>query len=168
MENVILATFEDRSTPYQALEALRHLADDDSIELRGAAIIERHDDGRWRIPEESETASYAGTLTGGAVGGLLGLLAGPGGLLLGAAAGFLVGSAAERDDVERVETILHSLPRRVPPGTTALVADLYEEVPDLVDRTLKPLAASMERMTRAEVETDLEEAARNVATTDQP
>lgn len=168
MENVILATFEDPSTPHQALEALRQLADEGSIELRGAAIIERYGDGGWRIPEESETASYAGTLTGGAVGGLIGLLAGPGGLLLGATAGFLVGSAAERDDVERVETILHFLPRRVPPGTTALVADLYEETPGPVDRTLKPFGASVQRMGRAEVESDLAEAAKHVAPTERP
>ena len=164
MENVILATMEAPPPAYDALEALRRLAEGGEIELRGAAIIERHPDGSWRVPEETETPSYAGTITGGAIGGLLGLLAGPAGLLLGATAGLLVGSAAEIDDVERVETILHALPRSVPPGATALVADVYEDTPDAIDATFGRLGAAVERMSRTRVEADLADARRRTGT----
>lgn len=160
MENVILANVGTREKAHGALEALRRLRDDGEIDLRGAVIVERDLEGNWRVPEETEEASYAGTITGGAVGGLIGLLAGPVGLLLGAAAGLMAGSAAEVDDIERVESILHALPSNVPPGATAMVADVFEETPDAIDSALGRFGATVTRMSRERVEADLAEAER--------
>ena len=155
MENVILVPQKDVQTAGTLLDSLHRIAERGEIELRGAAIVERHPDGRWNFPEETAQPSYRGTITSGAVGAAIGLLAGPGGLLLGAAAGLLVRSSVEIGDAEDVETILHALPRMVPPGATALLADLYETSPDAVNSTLEASGARALRMSRADVERDL-------------
>ncbi|MGH9039246.1 MAG: hypothetical protein ACRDZ3_03360 [Acidimicrobiia bacterium] len=167
MENVILLTLAEPARALEAMEALRRLSDEGAVTLRGAAIIERYPDGRWRFPEETEELSYQGTITGGAIGGLIGLLAGPAGLLLGATAGLVVGSAAEMNDVEDVETILHAFPRKVPPGATALVADVHEVAPAVVDTVLGTFGAGIERMSRAQAEADIA-AAEKAAAADPP
>ena len=75
-------------------------------------------------------------------------------MLLGATAGFLIGSAAEVDDLERVETTLHGLPGRVPPGSIAVIADVYETTPSVIDGALSAFGA-VERMSRHQVETEI-------------
>lgn len=155
MENVILVPVQSPGHGRELLESLSRLADAGEIELRAGAIVERHPDGRWHFPEETAQPSYRGTITSGALGALIGLLAGPGGLLLGGTAGLLIGSSVEIGATEEVETILHALPRLVPPGATALVADLYETGPEAVDAAVKTAGASALRMSRIEVEREL-------------
>ena len=155
MENVILVPVEGLGRAHDLLGSLGRLAETGEIELRGAAVVERHPDGRWHFPEETAQPSYRGTITSGAVGAVIGLLAGPGGLLLGAAAGLLIGSSVEIGDTEDVEAILHALPRMVPPGATALLADVYETSPDAVDTAVKASGATALRRPRTEVEREL-------------
>lgn len=155
MENIILVPVQSRQHGRDLLESLGRLAEAGEIELRAAAIVERHPDGRWHFPEETAQPSYRGTITSGALGALIGLLAGPGGLLLGGTAGLLIGSSVEIGATEEVETILHALPRMVPPGATALLADLYETRPDAVDTAVKAAGAPALRMSRTEVERQL-------------
>lgn len=155
MENVILVPMEDLGRARDLLGSLGRLAEAGEIELRAAAVVERHPDGRWHFPEETAQPSYRGTITSGAVGALIGLLAGPAGLLLGGTAGLLIGSSVEIGDTEEVETILHALPRMVPPGATALLADVYETSPAAVDAAVKASGAPALRMPRTEVERQL-------------
>jgi uncharacterized membrane protein len=152
VENIILVPVQSLQHGRDLLESLGRLAEAGEIELRAAAIVERHPDGRWHFPEETARPSYQGTITSGAVGALIGLLAGPGGLLLGGTAGLLIGSSVEIGATEEVETILHALPRMVPPGATALLADVYETGPDAVDAAVKAAGAPALRMARTEVE----------------
>ena len=155
MENVILVAMQSPGAAREVLDSLARLAETGEIDLRGAAIVERHPDGRWHFPEETAQPSYRGTITAGAVGALIGLLAGPAGLLLGGAAGLVIGSSVEIGDTEQVETIIHALPRMVPPGTTAVLADVYETSPDAVDHAVKASGATSLRMPRTEVEKQL-------------
>ena len=155
MENVILVPVKNPGSGRELLDSLGRLSHAGEIELRAAAIVERQPDGRWHFPEETAQPSYRGTITSGAVGALIGLLAGPAGLLLGGAAGLLVGSSVEIGDTEEVETILHALPRMVPPGATALLADVYETRPDAIDTAVSAAGAVVLRMPRTEVENQL-------------
>jgi uncharacterized membrane protein len=155
LENVILVPQKDPSAARALLDSFCGLAESAEIELRAAAVVERHPDGRWHFPEETAQPSYHGTITSGALGALIGLLAGPAGLLLGGTAGLLIGSSVEIGDAEDAEAILHALPRMVPPGATALLADVYETGPDAVDRAVKASGATALRIPRTEVEREL-------------
>lgn len=158
MENVIIVPANDAAAARALLESLSGLAESGEIELRAAAVVERHPDGRWNFPEETAQPSYRGTITSGALGALIGLLAGPAGLLIGGTAGLLIGSSVEIGDAEDAEAILHALPRVVPPGATALLADVYETSPTPVDSVLIAAGATALRMSRTEVERELDAA----------
>lgn len=158
MENVVLLTVTDPGRAYQALSELHRLSDDGAVELRGAAIIERDPDGRWSVPEAHEEGPYTGALTGGAIGAVIGALMGPAGLLLGGAAGFVVGSAADIDEAETIDMVLLTFPRRVAPGSTAVVADVDEPTPDVLNAVLRKFG-TVERLARVQVEAELAAAA---------
>ena len=162
LENVILVPQKDAGAARALLKSFCDLAESGEIELRAAAVVERYPDGRWHFPEETAQPSYRGTITTGAVGALIGLLAGPAGLLLGGTAGLLIGSSVEIGDAEDAEAILHALPRVVPPGATALLADVYETSPDAVDTAVKATGATALRMPRTEVERELSAAEKQV------
>ena len=155
MENVILVPMQSVQHGRGLLKSLGRLAEAGEIELRAGAVVERYLDGRWHFPEETAQPSYEGTITSGALGALIGLLAGPGGLLLGGTAGLLIGSSVEIGATEEAETILHGLSRMVPPGATALLADVYETQPEAVDDAVKAAGAPALRMPRTGVERQL-------------
>ena len=163
MENVLLIPTPNGETGRRVLQSLDDLAAADAIEIRGAAIVERYADGRWHFPEETENVSYRGTMTSGALGALIGLLAGPAGLLLGGAAGLLIGSSVEIGDSEEIEATIHALPRLIPPGSTAVIGDVYETDPADIDRALATLGITGWRMTRADAEAQVEDLAQKAA-----
>ncbi|MGH9001139.1 MAG: DUF1269 domain-containing protein [Acidimicrobiia bacterium] len=154
MENVILLTVEEPSRAYQALSELQRLSEAGAVHLRGAAIIQRGEDGRWTVPEETEESSYTGLLTGGAIGALVGALLGPVGLLLGGVTGMLVGTASDLEGSGQIDLLLSRFPRRVPPGSTALVADVDEPATEVVDAVAAKLG-TVERMPRTQVEEEI-------------
>jgi hypothetical protein len=60
-----------------------------------------------------------------------------------------------------VEAIVHALPRMVPPGATALLADVYTS-PAPVDGAVKAADVTALRMPRTEVERELAAAERQL------
>ena len=158
MENVILLSVDEPSEAYQAFSELRRLSNDGAVELRGAAIITRDQDGRWMVPEASDDESYTGTLTGGAIGALIGALMGPVGLLLGGMTGAAVGSTYDLDQAETIDVVLTTFPRQIPPGSTALVADVDEPAPDVIDAVLGKFG-KVDRLSRGQVDAELAAAA---------
>lgn len=159
METVLLIPTPDAPTGRSVLRALEELADGRGIELRAGAVVARRVDGGWDLPEETEKFLYRGTITSGALGALIGMLAGPVGLVVGATAGLLVGSSVEIGDAQKVESMIHALPRLIPPGTTAVIADVNEADPVTVDRALLAFALPAWRIPRREVEATVAELA---------
>ena len=98
-ENVVLVTFEEESTAYQAVTVLKEADADERIDLHAVAVVQRMEDGTLRVkegdtddfPVATWTAGALGAATGGIVGLTLGVLGGPLGLLLGGAYGALLG-----------------------------------------------------------------------------
>ncbi|MFI8933286.1 hypothetical protein ACIG3E_37165 [Streptomyces sp. NPDC053474] len=101
--------------------------------LRQVAVLERATDGTLDVPLGENTEVGEATVGAGAVGGLLGLAAGPLGALLGATAGAALGSTleAQREGEEYAAMIL--LSADVEDGTSLLVLDLKEAAEGPVD-----------------------------------
>ena len=89
MENIVIATFDDTNTALQGLRELQQLDDAGKLRLRDAAVVERRPDGTWPIADEAEEPAFGATVAGGLLGAVVGVLAGPLGLLLGGAAGLM-------------------------------------------------------------------------------
>jgi len=158
MESVLLVTFAEPGGAYRAMSELGRLNGDHAVTIRSAAIVERDADGRFRVREEPEVEQYTGTVSGGLIGGLLGILAGPAGLLFGGLAGLLVGSFADTEVAESAEHMLVAMSHRIVPGTTAVVADLDEPAPEAVDAVMDSIGGVVTRRSRAAVEAEIESA----------
>lgn len=158
MEDIVIVGFRDLAQAQQGMSELRGLADAGAITLRTAAIVVREPDGRVWIPDEDARVGFTGMATGGAIGALLGALTGPVGLLLLGATGALVGSLADAEGAEVTDEVLGSVTRSLLPGTTALVADIDEPAPGVVDAVMEKAGGTVDRRPRADVEAELADA----------
>ena len=62
----------------------------------------------YDVSEVRAISDSSGTAGGAVIGGLLGLLAGPGGLLIGAGLGGAIGNSTDNDDQKRVKIFNNS------------------------------------------------------------
>jgi uncharacterized membrane protein len=170
-ENVIVVSFEEEAKAYQAASVLRQADADGRIDMHAAAIVQRTEDGTLRVkegeiedfPAATWTATALGAATGGIIGLTLGVLGGPLGVLLGGTYGMLLGSLVDLSAEEEEESVLAAMARAIQPGTTALIAEVTEPTPEVVDGEMERLWGVVLRRPVAEVEAELvaaEEAAR--------
>jgi uncharacterized membrane protein len=167
-DNVLVVTFgenqADDTNAYQALTDLKQLDAQHQIEIAGAAVISRDLDGRVEVKSEVGNDPYLGTASGGMIGLLVGIIGGPLGVLLGGAYGALVGSLFDIDDVETTESVLAEISKRVEPTRTALLAQVVEQTPEVIDSAMARLGGEVMRRPSAEVEQEIaaaEDAQRN-------
>jgi uncharacterized membrane protein len=158
-DNVIVVTFgdnpEDDKNAYQALTDLKQLDSQDQIKITGAAVVSRDADGR--IEEKSELGEnpIAGTAGGGLTGLLLGIIGGPLGMLLGGAYGMLVGSLFDMNEVDTTESVLGEISKEIQPGRTALLAQVTEQSPEVIDTAMARLGGEVLRRPAVDVEEEI-------------
>ena len=76
------------------------------------------------------------------IGLLIGIIGGPLGMLLGGAYGMLVGSLFDIDEVDTTESVLGEISKQVQPTRTAVLAQVTEQSPEVIDAAM---AASVAR-----------------------
>src|SRR4051812_50211192 len=103
MENVIAVNFGDDTEAYKALTLLKELDDQRQLELTGAAVVVRGEDGRLDIKDDIGDTDLEGTATGGIVGLLIGILGGPPRVLVGGAPRLFIRSPFDVGDAPHTE-----------------------------------------------------------------
>lgn len=156
--NVVLIAFEEESKAYQALSELRSANAEGRIDIRSAVIVSRTRDGAMKISEGEDRIIGSGTTGGGLLGMLVGVLGGPLGMLLGLGAGALIGGAFDYNRADRTQGALGSMSRRVPAGVTAVVGEVDELAPEVLDGIVGPLGGAVERYPAEQVLAELESA----------
>src|SRR4051812_1284379 len=155
-ENVIVTTFSEKSTAYEALARLKGLAAEDQIDLHDGAVVERAQDGTLHVRDEAGNEDDGlATLTGGTIGLLIGILAGPLGVLLGGAMGLLAGAIVDAEDDEETDSVLEHISRSIGNGETAVLADVGESGPAPVDGAMAALDGRVTRYARKDVEAEI-------------
>lgn len=159
--NVVIIDFPTGEDAATALERLRQLDGDGSITLRNAAIVHRARDGFISVVESPRPA-LDDTVAGGLVGALVGIIGGPLGMLLGWTTGTLAGISADLSDARRARSILETIGEAITPESTAVIAEVAEDDPGLIDAAL---GAPVLRRPTVEVVAEVEaaDAARNAA-----
>ena len=168
IENVVVVSFGDDpgndKNAYQALTDLKELDSQGQIKISGAAVVTRDEDGRVETKSEVGDTPYAGTATGGTIGLLVGIIGGPLGMLLGGSYGLLVGSLFDMDDVSTTESVLGDISKQVQPNRTAVLAQVTEQSPEVIDTAMAKLGGEVLRRPVVDVEQEIaaaEEAERN-------
>jgi uncharacterized membrane protein len=156
MRNVAVATFDDPSGAYQAMAELHKLAEQGSLHIGGAALVRRDVDGSWTFGEEDhEKASFTGSIAGGVAGAAIGAVAGPLGIIFGAIIGAPIGAMADMVSAEKDGGIESTFPLLVPPGATALVADIDEPEPRAFDTAMEAIGGKVTRIDRGVLEAEV-------------
>jgi uncharacterized membrane protein len=134
---VILAVFDDDELGAKAYKDLHQAEKDKKIDLENTVLVTKDEKGKIRIHEEAEKiAKEVGV--GALVGGALGLLAGPAGVIaLGAIGAALGGVSAKFDDVGFDDTRLKNLGERLKPDNSAIIAVLEAKYSDPLVAKLK-------------------------------
>lgn len=90
MERMLVVVFDDEKKTYDGFKALAALDAEGSISVYAEAIIKKNDDGTVTVKQVNEDFPIS-TVSGTAIGSLIGLLEGPIGLAVGAVGGTFLG-----------------------------------------------------------------------------
>lgn len=161
MRDVVAAVFDTRESAYHGLHELWRLDSEDQIAVHGAGVVHRDLDGRLSV-ETGDGNPPIGTTVGIVLGALLGLLAGPTGAVLGAARGAAAGAAsggfigleADAANASTLEQGVDESGSVVPPGHYAVVGDLEEASPAVLEARMKALGATLHRKPKTAIADD--------------
>jgi uncharacterized membrane protein len=158
-DNVLVVSFGDDpdndANAYQALTDLKQLDSQGQIKIAGAAIVTRHPDDGVDVKSEVANDPYVGTASGGIIGLLVGIIGGPLGVLLGGTYGMVVGSLFDIDDVETTESVLREISNQVHATRTAVLAQVTEQSPEVIDAAMERLGGDVMRRPVVEVEQEI-------------
>jgi uncharacterized membrane protein len=136
VSNIIVITFDNEGEAKEVREALKEIQHGGYISLDDSAIVVRDQEGKYHVHNELDRGVKVGALGGGFLGLLLGVMFAPiGGLLIGAAAGGLIGSAF---DVGISKKFIKDVEASMEPGTSALFVIVREANPTMALAALKP------------------------------
>jgi uncharacterized membrane protein len=153
MNKFIVVIFPSESQAYEGAKVIRDLHDEGNLFVYGMAVVAKEPDGKLSVKDVPDE-SLRGTTTGAFIGGVLGLAAGPLGVVLGAASGAFLGSWADLLDQGVSEDFINEVSQSLTPGKTAVVADIEEFWTAPLDARMETLGGVVLRHWRQEVESD--------------
>lgn len=151
--HILLATWNESSKAYESFSQLKNSG---LANIHQASIVERQQDGKFKIHDQNGDAPDTNTWGGSIFGSLIGILGGPLGVLLGFTAGALIGSAFDVDDANADLAVLGKIGQALPTGTTGLIIDIDEDSDALADEFFKASGATLYRWDYDEVEAEIE------------
>jgi uncharacterized membrane protein len=149
MEKMLMAIFDTAPQALKAVIDLNQLHRAGDITLYSTAVITKEPSGRISIKQASER-EWNGTPLGFLTGVLVGTLGGPIGLAIGASIGGLAGLIFDLTKAGVSANFLAEASQDLPPGKTALLAEIDEEVETPVDMKLVKLGGHVSRRSRSE------------------
>jgi uncharacterized membrane protein len=158
-DNVLVVSFgddpENDTNAYQALTDLKQLDSQGQIKIAGAAVVTRDPDDRVDVKSEVANDPYVGTASGGIIGLLVGIVGGPLGVLLGGTYGMVVGSLFDIDEATTTESVLSEISSQVHATRTAVLAQVNEASPEVIDTAMARLGGEVMRRPVFEVEQEI-------------
>ena len=146
MERMLVVVFDNEKKAYEGESALKQLQSEGLLTIYQQAVIVKHAEGTVSLKQVDETGPL-GSLTGTAVGGLIGLLGGP----VGAASGLALGALYDVDDARIGGDFLDEVSKSLTPNKVAVVAEVEEEWTTPVDTRMESLGGIVYRRALWEV-----------------
>ena len=159
MENIILATFEVESEAYMALSEMKKDPIGVNSVISQAVIIKRNGNNLESFESfDTGVETSDNTTEGGLIGGLIGILGGPIGMLLGGSIGILTGASIDADDALNNASIIGKVAEKIEDGTVAIIALAQETDTMVIDSKLSKYKVAIERYDAAHIHQEVEEA----------
>ena len=158
-ENVVLANYKVESEAYQALSELKRDTANANYTISQAMIVKR-ENGKLNVMDGFVNGMTTGddTWMGGLLGGLIGILGGPIGVLLGGSFGMLVGGAVDAGEMAGDTSLLEKAGDSIADGETAIILLAQEEYETALTAKLNDFDVSITRLDAAEVAVEVEHA----------
>ena len=158
-ENVVLANYKVESEAYQALSELKRDTANANYTISQAMIVKR-ENGKLNVMDSFVNGITTGddTWMGGLLGGLIGILGGPIGVLLGGSVGMLVGGAVDAGEMAGDTSLLEKAGDSIADGETAIILLAQEEYETALTAKLNDFDVSITRLDAAEVAAEVEHA----------
>jgi len=133
-DRVIVATFNNSNSAYDAASALKKLKDTGSVDfkLTTGVMIAKDDRGNVQILEQKDRPLW-GTGVGTISGALIGLIGGAPGAAIGAAIGATAGLTGDAVMASLDSDFVDSVTHDMKPGMTAIVVEADEKSTSPVD-----------------------------------
>ena len=161
MQNIIAAVFKNESEGFQAIAELKKQPVDEKAVILQMALVKRDEKGIEICDRyDNGLLTSSETIIGGLMGGVLGILGGPIGVLLMGSYGALLGSVADTTDVIGGEVLLEMVANKLTDGDTALIMLTEEADEAVLDAELKKFNCEIARFDAAAVAEEVEEAAK--------
>lgn len=159
MENVVSVTFEVESEAYQAMSVLKRNAVSELYVVSQAALIKKID-GRMVTEDAFDTgvATADDTHLGSVIGGLLGIVGGPMGMLLSGSLGALTGSVIDSVEAGQGATLLEKVSEQFVDGETGILLLAQEDNTAALDMVLGKFKTTIVREDAAEVAEEVKHA----------
>jgi len=129
---LFVAAYVDERGADNTLEALKQAKKQDQFYYDDAAVVRRSAEGKVHIKETGDMSTGKGAGIGALIGGVIGLLGGPGGVVLGAGAGAAIGGIAAHGDAGFDNDSLEEIGAALPSGTSALVVTTSQDFVEAV------------------------------------
>ena len=117
---ILVAAFPTEDGGQQAMQALKQAKKEKKIHFADAAVVSQDAEGGVHYHETKDMSTGKGAGVGALVGGVIGILGGPGGIVVGAGAGALLGGVFAHGDAGYDDDSLEQLGTALRPGTSAL------------------------------------------------
>ncbi len=160
-ENILTALFEVESEGYQAFTELKGQLVTDAYTVLQGALVKKDGNAISAIDTlTSGVDSTDDTFSGGLIGSLIGILAGPFGVLLGGVTGQLLGGVKDASDMDYNDTLLETVGEKLADGETAILLLVQEENERALDALFGKFKGSVLRHDAAVVQDEVEQAER--------
>jgi len=153
MNKMLVTVFDTEEAAFNALSALKDLHRDGDITLYSHVVIEKDTAGKISLKSNSDNNDN-NTITGLAIGSLIGLIGGPAGLLVGATSGTLAGMLVDLNSAGVDAVFVDNVSEAMLNGSVAVIANVEEEWNAPVDTKMLELNGVVFRELRNEVEND--------------
>jgi uncharacterized membrane protein len=133
-DRVIVATFPNSNSAYEAAGALKKLKDTGAVDfkIKTGVMIEKDDRGNVHLLEEKGRKPWE-TGVGTASGAIIGLIGGAPGAAIGAAIGAMAGLSGDTVTAALDSDFVESVTNEMKPGMSAIVVEADEQSTRPVD-----------------------------------
>lgn len=132
--NLVLVTWDESS---KAFESFNQLKNSSVHKIHEISLLKRQQDGRFKIEDQINPDQDNGIWSGSLIGALVGVLGGPFGIILGFAAGALIGESYDINNEKSDLAVLGKISQALPIGTVGILIDAFEESESYLDAFLK-------------------------------
>jgi len=144
MTKVIIASFTEEAKAISALHKLIELESFGDISMYERIMVRKKANGEIETLKEDSVEGWR-ALTGMAVGGLIGLLAGPVGFVVGLLTGTIIGGVSDAGHYDFEGDFAKKIEAKMPVGTVLIIAEINEDSVGFIDSSLKPFDAKIIR-----------------------